>query len=474
MNAIPNVLAGRYASDAMKSIWSAEGRIVLEREFWIAVMKAQKDLGLDIPQEAIDAYERVKSQVDVESINARERITRHDVKARIEEFCDLAGHQHIHKGMTSRDLTENVEQLQIWRAMCIIRDKAVAVLDRMAKCAGGWRDLVLAARTHNVAAQASTLGKRVAMFGEEIVHWAWAWVSIMDRYRVRGLKGAVGTQLDQLSLFAKNADTVRLLEERICAHLGIASKWMNVGQVYPRSLDFEVISGLVGLSSGPSSFCKTWRLMVGHELVTEGFAKGQTGSSAMPHKMNPRSCERVNGFHAILKGHLNMIGGIIGDQWNEGDVSCSVVRRCVLPDAFMAADGLFETFLTVPDQMGVYEPVVRTELNRYLPFLMTTTIMMAAVKRGVGREEAHEVIKEHAVAVSNDLRNGAIPQNDLLDRLGADARLKLTREEIQEIYDANAGDTGMAAQQVDAFVDMVAELAGRYPEGVGYTPGAIL
>ena len=442
MNVIPNVLAGRYASDAMKSIWSAEGRIVLEREFWIAVMKAQKDLGLDIPQEAIDAYESVKSQVDVESINARERITRHDVKARIEEFCDLAGHQHIHKGMTSRDLTENVEQLQIWRAMCIIRDKAVAVLDRMARCAGGWRDLVLAARTHNVAAQASTLGKRVAMFGEEIVHWAWAWVSIMERYRVRGLKGAVGTQLDQLSLFAKNADTVRQLEERICAHLGIASKWMNVGQVYPRSLDFEVISGLVGLSSGPSSFCKTWRLMVGHELVTEGFAKGQTGSSAMPHKMNPRSCERVNGFHAILKGHLNMIGGIIGDQWNEGDVSCSVVRRCVLPDAFMAADGLFETFLTVLDQMGVYEPVVRTELNRYLPFLMTTTIMMAAVKRGVGREEAHEVIKEHAVAVSNDLRNGAISQNDLLDRLGADSRLKLTREEIQEIYDANAGDTG--------------------------------
>lgn len=474
MNSIPNVLAGRYASDAMKAIWSAEGRIVLEREFWIAVMKAQKDLGLDIPQEAIDAYESVKHQVNIDSINARERITRHDVKARIEEFCDLAGYQHIHKGMTSRDLTENVEQLQIRRAMDIIRDKAVAVLDRMGKHAAAWREMVFAARTHNVAAQATTMGKRVAMFGEEIVHWTWAWISVMDRYRVRGLKGAVGTQLDQLSLFGKNAGTVKELEDRICAHLGIASKWANVGQVYPRSLDFEVISALVGLSSGPSSFCKTWRLMVGHELVTEGFAKGQTGSSAMPHKMNPRSCERVNGFHAILKGHLSMIGGIIGDQWNEGDVSCSVVRRCVLPDAFMAADGLFETFITVLDQMQVYEPVVKTELNRYLPFLMTTTIMMAAVKRGVGREEAHEVIKEHAVAVSNDLRNGAISCNDLLDRLGADGRLKLTREEIQAIYDANAGDTGMAAEQVDAFCAMVAELAAQYPAGVGYVPGAIL
>lgn len=474
MSAIPNVLAGRYASDAMKAIWSAEGRIVLEREFWIAVMKAQKDLGLDIPQEAIDAYERVKGQVNIESINDRERITRHDVKARIEEFCDLAGYQHIHKGMTSRDLTENVEQLQIRRSMDIIMNKAVAACVRMAKHARQWRDVVFAARTHNVAAQATTMGKRVAMFGEELVHWAHAWASAMERYRVRGLKGAVGTQLDQLSLFGKNAATVQELEQRICRHLGIEAKWINVGQVYPRSLDFEIISGLVGLSAGPSSFCKTWRLMVGHELCTEGFAKGQTGSSAMPHKMNPRSCERVNGFHAILKGHLTMIGGIIGDQWNEGDVSCSVVRRCVLPDAFMAADGLFETFITVLDQMDIYEPVIRTELNRYLPFLMTTTIMMAAVKRGVGREEAHEVIKEHAVAVSDDLRHGRISCNDLLDRLGNDARLRLSREEIQQIYDANAGDTGMAAAQVDGFCAMVDELAARFPDGVEYAPGAIL
>lgn len=474
MNAIPNVLAGRYASTDMKNIWSAEGRIVLEREFWIAVMKAQKDLGLDIPQEAIDAYERVKDQVDIAAIDKRERITRHDVKARIEEFCDLAGFEHIHKGMTSRDLTENVEQLQIWRSMQLIRDKAVASLERMSKHAADWKELVFAARTHNVAAQASTMGKRVAMFGEELLHWTNAWLSVMDRYSVRGLKGAVGTQLDQLSLFAKNADTVTELENRICQHLGIKSKLDNVGQIYPRSLDFEVISALVGLSSGPSSFCKTWRLMVGHELCTEGFAKGQTGSSAMPHKMNPRSCERINGFHAILKGHLNMIAGIIGDQWNEGDVGCSVVRRCCLPDSFLAADGLMETFVTVMDQMDVYKPVIQSELNRYLPFLMTTTIMMAAVKKGVGRETAHELIKEHAVAVSNELRTGAIATNDLLDRLGADPELKLTREEIGAIYDANAGDTGMAAQQVESFCTSVDQLCQAYPAAVGYTPGAIL
>ena len=206
---IPNVLAGRYASPAMKAIWSARGRIVLERELWIAVMKAQRDLGLDIPQEAIDSYERVKEQVDTKSIDARERVTRHDVKARIEEFCALAGYEHIHKGMTSRDLTENVEQLQVWRSMQIIHDKSIAALSRMAKRAEEWKEVVMAARTHNVAAQASTVGKRIAMFGEELLHWVGAWQSIMQRYRVRGIKGAVGTQLDQLSLFAKDGSKVR-------------------------------------------------------------------------------------------------------------------------------------------------------------------------------------------------------------------------------------------------------------------------
>ena len=188
---IDHVLAGRYASPEMRAIWSPRGRVVMEREFWIAVMKAQRDLGLDIPQEAIEAYERVKDQVDLESINARERITRHDVKARIEEFCDLAGYQHIHKGMTSRDLTENVEQLQVWRSMQLIRDKSVAALARMSSRAQEWKGLVFAARTHNVAAQASSMGKRVAMFGEELLHWVQAWQSTMDRYPVRGIKGAV-------------------------------------------------------------------------------------------------------------------------------------------------------------------------------------------------------------------------------------------------------------------------------------------
>jgi len=471
---IPNVLAERYASPALQSIWSAEGRIVLEREFWIAVMKAQRDLGLDVPADAIAAYENVKNQVDTGSIMAREKITRHDVKARIEEFNDLAGHEQVHKGMTSRDLTENVEQLQVYRSLLLVRDKTVAALRRLRERSEQWSDLILTARTHNVAAQPTTLGKRVAMFGEELLDSLTALEAVIANYAVRGLKGAVGTQMDQLSLFEGDAAKVAALEQRVVAHLGMPAVWTNVGQVYPRSLDFRVISALTDLCSGPSSFCKTLRLMAGHETASEGFAPGQTGSSAMPHKMNSRSCERVNGFHVILKGYLTMAAGLAGDQWNEGDVSCSVVRRIMLPDAFYAIDGMFETFLTILDQMDAYEAVILAETSHYLPFLMTTTIMMEAVKAGVGRESAHKAIKEHAVATVNDLRTGKIDRNNLVDRLANDTRLGLTRQALDAILARGDRESGAAKTQIAAFATAVKKLESAHPQAAAYGPGSIL
>lgn len=471
---IPNVLAERYSSPEMNGIWSAEGRIVLEREYWIAVMKAQRDLGLGIADEAIAAYEAVKDQVDAASIMARERVTRHDVKARIEEFNGLSGYEEIHKGLTSRDLTENVEQLQVFRSLLLVREKAVAGLKGMRERAEQWDEVVLTARTHNVAAQPTTLGKRIAMFGEELLSGFHALEDVIAGYAVRGLKGAVGTQMDQLSLFGGDVGNVAELERRVVAHLGIPQQWSNVGQVYPRSLDLRVVSILTELASGPSSFCKTLRLMAGNETASEGFAPGQTGSSAMPHKMNSRSCERVNGFHVILKGYLAMAAGLAGDQWNEGDVSCSVVRRVMLPDAFFAIDGMFETYLTILGQMDAYEAVISAETARYLPFLMTTTVMMEAVKRGVGRETAHKAIKEHAVATVADLRTGLVEKNNLLDRLAEDGRLGLTREELTEILRKGDREVGAAREQVAFFSGEVRKLEEKWPQAAAYSPGGIL
>ncbi len=447
---------------------------MLEREFWIAVMRAQRDLGLEISEKAIADYHAVREQIDLPAIMAREKVTRHDVKARIEEFNDLAGHQHVHKGLTSRDLTENVEQLQIYRSLLEIRKKSIAVLSRMRRRAVQWQDMVLTARTHNVAAQPTTFGKRLAMFGEEMLaaHRALDWT--IEHYAVRGIKGAVGTQLDQLSLFAGEASKVAQLEQRVVTHLGLPARWENVGQVYPRSQDFRVVSLLVELASGPSSFCKTLRLMAGHETASEGFAPGQTGSSAMPHKMNSRSCERVNGFHVLLKGYLAMAAGLAGDQWNEGDVSCSVVRRVMLPDAFFAMDGLFETLLTVLDQMEAYPAMIAAETAHYLPFLMTTTLMMEAVKSGIGRETAHQAIKEHALATVADLRRGAVKYNDLAQRLASDERLALSREAIDAVLAKGDREIGTARSQIEAFAHAVGQLEATDPQAAAYNPGTIL
>jgi adenylosuccinate lyase len=194
----------------------------------------------------------------------------------------------------------------------------------------------------------------------------------------------------------------------------------------------------------------------------------------MPHKMNSRSCERIDGFHVILKGYLTMASGLAGDQWNEGDVSCSVVRRVMLPDAFLAIDGLLETLLTVINQMEIFEAVVAQELGRYLPFLLTTTVLMEAVKAGAGREAAHEAIKEHAVAVAKDLRTGRVSQNDLLSRLAADPRLSLKPDALDKLVAQGRANAGDAPQQVDHFVDRVAKLGAQYPEAATYQPGAIL
>ena len=471
---IPNVLAARYASNAMVHLWSPAHKVVLERELWLAVLAAQRDLGLDVPDAVIADYRRVIDSVDLDSIAARERVTRHDVKARIEEFNALAGHEHVHKGMTSRDLTENVEQLQIRSALLIVRDRLVATLARLARLAVTYSDTALTGRSHNVAAQTTTLGKRFASAADETLIAYHRIQELIERYPLRGIKGPVGTAQDMLDLMDGDEAKLDDLERRICAHLGFSSVFTSVGQVYPRSLDHDVVTALVQSGAGPSSMATTIRLMAGLELVTEGFKPGQVGSSAMPHKMNTRSCERVNGFMVILRGYQSMASELAGNQWNEGDVACSVVRRVALPDAFFAIDGLFETFLTVLDEFGAFDAVIERELDRYLPFLATTKILMAAVRHGVGRETAHEVIKEHAVAVALAMREQGAADNDLLERLGADARLGLDRQTLDELISTPMEFTGAARDQVARIANQVAEIVAAHPTAADYAPGDIL
>ena len=454
----------------MRLIFSPEAKIIAERRLWIAVMRAQSGLGHTISSDVITAYEQVITRVDLASIDAREKHSRHDVKARIEEFNALAGHEAIHAGMTSRDLTENIEAFQIRNGLELVSKKVITLLARLAQKATEFADQPIAGRSHNMPAQITTLGKRFASAAQELLFAYERLSALQARYPIRGIKGPVGTAADSIDLLGSTQAHTRL-ESEIATELGFKEVLDSTGQVYPRSFDYDVVTTLVQLASAPSSLATSIRLMAGAELVTEGFKDGQVGSSAMPHKMNTRSCERINGLAVVLRGFSSMVGELAGDQWNEGDVSCSVVRRVALPDSFFAIDGLLETMLTVLDEFGVFPAVIAAELERYLPFLATTKILMAAVKAGVGRELAHEVIKEHSVKAALQMREGK--GNTLLDDLASDARLPLNRAALDSLISTPLEFTGDARQQVARVVNRIDAITSAHPAAVQYKPGSI-
>ena len=454
---IPNVLADRYASREMVSLFDQRNRVILERRLWIAVLQAQIELGLDIDPGSVADYEAVVEKVDLESIQRRDLEVKHDVKARLDEFSSLAGRQDVHKGLTSRDLTENVEQLMTWRAMELMQNRTLDLLTILAEQAMRYSAQAIVGRTHNVPAQPTTVGKRMAQIGEELLAGHHNLAAARANFSLRGIKGPVGSQQDQLDLLG-SIDAVNELESKVAAHLGVPNVLGAVGQVYPRSRDLEVVSALVQLGSAPANLALSIRLMAGQDLATEGFKPGQVGSSAMPHKMNTRSCERINGLYTILRGHLTMASGLAGDQWNEGDVSCSVVRRVVIPDSFFAIDGMYETTFAVLRDFGVFPEVIEAELRRYLPFLATTKLLMFAVRNGVGRESAHEIIKGHAVSAALEMREGRSGGEVLLQKLADDPAFPGDRTRLGEMIADPQSLLGTVDAQVERFCGQVAEL----------------
>lgn len=466
----PNVLGARYASSALREAWSPHRRITAERELWTAVLEAQAGLGVPVPEGAAEAYRAVQDRVDYDSIRARERITRHDLAARLAEFNALAGHQAVHRGLTSRDVTENVEQMLIRRSLAVIRDKTAAVLARLAARATEHRDRALAGRTHNVPAQPTTFGKRLAAAAEETLAAHRRLENLLADYPLRGLKGATGTGRDLLDLLGGDPGKVDSLERGIARSLGFSRTMTAVGQVYPRSLDLETISALNLAAAGPSSLAVTLRLMAGRGLVAEETQKGQVGSSAMPHKANMRTCERINGLGLVLKGHLTMAAGLAGGQWNEGDVSDSVVRRVIFPDAFFACDGLLEATLHVLDGLRVFPGAMEAELEAEEAFLTSTGVLTAAVAEGMGREDAHRIISSYTARALAARRAGET--YDWREALGDDPGFPLTADRIREA--ARRTGTGRAADQVDAVVAQVGEVVRRAPAAAAYRPEPML
>jgi len=445
VNSTPNVLATRYATKEMVAIFDPINKIIAERKFWITILRLQKKSGLPITDSDISSYEKVINNVDLASIEAREKQSRHDVKARIEEFNDLAKCEKIHIGMTSRDLTENIELIAIRNGLNLIRRRTLETLYLLEKNITKYEKTYITGRSHNVAAQVTTLGKRFATCGQELLFSLTALEELIKRLPLRGLKGPVGSGQDGISALGSSKE-LKNLEDAIEKEFGFENTLTSVGQIYPRSIDFEVVSKLLQIASAPSSFATSIRLMAGSNLASEGFKAGQVGSSAMPHKMNSRSSERINGMMVLLRGYTTMAAGLAGDQWNEGDVSCSVVRRVVIPDAFYVADGLLHTFMTILTEFGIFEENINKELQEQLPFLATSQILMSCVKAGMGREVAHELIKKHAT--SNTAGN-------FFKALSSENNFPLSIEQLNELIKNPADFAGSAIEQSQEVADEI-------------------
>ena len=458
------VLAERYASDQMRDIWSRTYKIKAERELWISVLKAQAKSGLEISDSVIADYVNAKDVIDITSIDKREMVTKHDVKARIDEFNSLAGHQKIHIGMTSRDLTENIELYQIRSSLALVEMKSLALLRHLNEFISKYSELALVARTHNVPAQLTTLGRRFATWGEELTFALTHLRQLSSRLPLKGIKGPIGTSQDLQDLFG---DLYLEIEQGIAKELGFENLLEVPSQIYPRSIDFEVVSSLLQIAAAPSNIAINIRIMSGYGLLSEGFGRDQVGSSAMPHKVNARLSERVNGLTAILKGHLVMVQELLGNQWNEGDVSCSVVRRVALPDAFYAIDAILDTTMRILADLAVDTDSIDNEVKKYLPFLLTTKILALAVKKGLGREDAHALIKAHSITASQNLKS--MQENNLLALVAEDKRLGMSLIELESLAKPEELITG-GIRQTQIFLESSQKLVNSNPDAIAYRP----
>jgi adenylosuccinate lyase len=270
-----------------------------------------------------------------------------------------------------------------------------------------------------------------------------ALTELIARLPLRGIKGPVGTSQDALDAMGRN---FAQFEKSIAEEFGFKNTWTSVGQIYPRSVDFEVVSKLLQIASSPSSMATTIRLMAGSGLVSEGFKVGQVGSSAMPHKMNSRSSERINGMMVLLRGYNTMAADLAGDQWNEGDVSCSIVRRVVIPDSFYVLDGLLHTFMTILQEFGTFDEKIKTELNEQLPLLATSKILMECVKAGMGREAAHQLIKKHSVLTT---------ASNFFTSLAGEKDFPLSVNQMNALIENPADFAGLATDQSKTVLQVI-------------------
>ena len=454
-------LSDRYASAAMQAIWSPRRKYGTWRRLWLALAQSQQELGLDISDDQITELQEHLDDIDYKVAADYERDLRHDVMAHVHTLGDIApaARPIIHLGATSQFINCNTELLQMRDALQVIAAKTAAAIDALGNFAATYRNLPTLGYTHYQPAQPTTVGKRATIWAQDLALALEDVEHRLDHLRFRGVRGATGTQASFLDLFDGDASKVDQLDELVTRKMGwnLDRRLAVTGQTYPRIVDAQVLAALAAIAAASHKCATDLRLLANLGEVDEPFGDKQIGSSAMPHKRNPMRCERICGLARFVM-HLPGNGyDTAANQWMERTLDDSANRRLVLPEAFLALDGVLDVLGNVCSGLVVHEARVAANLQRELPFLATERMLMAAVQAGADRQDVHEIIRGHAHEVSQSIKDGA-SNNDLLARLAAEPAF--AGVDLDAAAAAGAF-VGRAPEQVDSFLSEVVEVIRR-------------
>ncbi|MDY3993233.1 MAG: adenylosuccinate lyase [Evtepia sp.] len=460
-------LASRYASREMLYIFSPDKKFTTWRRLWIALARAEMELGLPITQAQIDEMEREKDNIDYELAARKEKELRHDVMAHIHAYGALCPNAMpiIHLGATSCYVGDNTDIIIMREGLQLIRDKLVRILDKLGRFAAAYKALPTLGYTHYQAAQMVTVGKRATLWMNELLMDLDEVEYRLANLKMLGCKGTTGTQASFLELFGGDQEKVLQLDKKIAAEMGFDLVQPVSGQTYTRKVDSAILATLSGIAQSAHKFATDLRLLCHMKEIEEPFEKNQVGSSAMPYKRNPMRSERICALaRYVIADSMNpaMTSSL---QWFERTLDDSANKRISVSEAFLAVDSILNLYENVASNLVVHPKVIEKHIMEELPFMATENILMDAVKKGGNRQELHERIRMHSLAAGSPVKDEGKP-NDLLERIAADPAFGLTREDVMKHLDP-ADYIGCCPQQVDRFLaECVQPVLDKYPEAL--------
>ena len=458
----------RYASKEMQGIFSQDKKFKTWRKLWIALAQSEKELGLDITQEQIDELIAHKDDINYDVAKEREKIVRHDVMSHVYAYGTQCPNAKgiIHLGATSCYVGDNTDLIVMYEALELVKNKLVNVLAALQKFALEYKDLPTLAFTHFQPAQPTTLGKRAAIWAQDLqldyeeICW------LLENKKLLGCKGTTGTQASFMELFDNDTDKVKKLDQLIAEKMGYSECYPVSGQTYSRKIDSRILNVLSSIAQSAHKFSNDIRLLQHLKEVEEPFEKGQIGSSAMAYKRNPMRSELMASLaNYVIADTLNP-AITAATQWFERTLDDSANKRISIPEGFLAVDGILDLYLNITDGLVVYPKVIQSHLMKELPFMATETILMDAVKAGGDRQELHERIRVHSMAAGKVVKEEG-KENDLLERIANDEMFGMNMEQLEAIMHPNKF-VGRAPQQTEEyFHDFISPILEKEKDALG-------